>query len=143
MYFFYTCPLRRDKTISQSELLHLIRFTRIIIDDNAIIIAPGTYILVVQCTTHFRCLGRVRYVPGDVRIRRPVFRYQRAVFPRRHASPSVQPSLLLRGLRLLIDPEELRCLASNVTAKFNKDITHRSQTHLCYLKYSSHCRLTY
>lgn len=67
--------------------------------------------------THFLYLGRVRHVSGNVRIRRPVFRYQRAVLPRCHAPSSVQPSLLLQSLRFLIHPEELRCLASDVTVK--------------------------
>lgn len=84
---------------------------------------------VVQCT-HFRCLSRVRYVPGDVRIRRSVFRYQRTVLPRRHASPSVQPSLLLRSLWFLIDPEELRCLASNIAANLKRHYNDQTRIYV-------------
>jgi len=81
-------------------------------------------IIATQCIfswyTYFRRLGSVRYISSDVRIRRPVFRYECTIFPRCHTSSSIQPSLLLRSFRFLINPEELRCFASNIAAKFEK-----------------------
>lgn len=70
--------------------------------------------------TYFWHLGSIWHVPGNIRIRRSVFRNKGTVFPRCHSSSSIQPSLSLHSLGLLVHAEELCCFASDVAETENK-----------------------
>lgn len=70
--------------------------------------------------THLRHIRGIWHVPCNIRIRWSMLRNKSTVFPRCHSPSSIQPSLSLHCLGLLVHAEELCRFAFDVAETENK-----------------------